>query len=566
MAQEDKLDWIYKGANSLVNREDYLLGRKIDKTVEQLNEEEKVKKIVLPVPKNHVEHECIPPSIRDFNKIVQSEQVDLSAKLQEDPLVAIKKREEEVRRQFLQNPVQLRKLQEALHMKQMEKKSKKHHKESKQDKKFKQDFINKFNPFEISTSAKQSKQDKKLALDTILMHKFNALKSKLTEEDLQEVLNGKPSSSSDEGKKKKLKQKKSSRSEEDKELKSKANFSSDEDKKKKRKTKKSSRSEGDKVLKGKSSFNSDVDKYQKRKPRKRSRSEESNASSSSDEDKYKKRKPRKRTRSEEGTASSSSDEDKYKKRKPQKRPRSGKDEDEPNEKKSNRSRDAVYSKYRRESKDRRSHRSPRRKPIEEADAELDKKIMAQLKLLRNQTEAKPKAMLPAKPPQLKSDSSSSSSDSSSSEDESSSDSDSSSEKARPKTFGLVTSDGKKLAFKNKGQPTTTDKRPVKKITEAAKPERKGVKKLSEKEKEKMRQEMMQNAKVRDKEREEHLRKYREISKREEESVTKKYDAELIHTQLLKSAKHTSMEDRIKSKLNTIQRSSKHMEQNFSKRL
>lgn len=41
-------------------------------------------------------------------------QVDLSAKLQEDPLMAIKKREEEARRAFLQNPVQLKKLQKAL--------------------------------------------------------------------------------------------------------------------------------------------------------------------------------------------------------------------------------------------------------------------------------------------------------------------------------------------------------------------------------------------------------------------------------------------------------------------
>lgn len=75
MAQEEKLDWIYKSANSLVNREDYLLGRKVDKTLDQLNEEEKPNKFVLPTPKNHVEHECIPPSIRDFNKIVKTEQV-----------------------------------------------------------------------------------------------------------------------------------------------------------------------------------------------------------------------------------------------------------------------------------------------------------------------------------------------------------------------------------------------------------------------------------------------------------------------------------------------------------
>lgn len=62
----------------MVEREEYLLGRKVDKTLEQLNEEEKLKQQNLIVqPKNRVEHECIPPSIRDFNKVVQAEQVCL---------------------------------------------------------------------------------------------------------------------------------------------------------------------------------------------------------------------------------------------------------------------------------------------------------------------------------------------------------------------------------------------------------------------------------------------------------------------------------------------------------
>nr|CAH7762080.1 unnamed protein product [Callosobruchus chinensis] len=105
-----KLDWMYKGINGLVNREDYLLGRSVDKTLDQLNNEEKEKKLGIVPPKNHVEHECIPPSIRDYNKIVEAEQVDLSAKLQEDPLMAIKKREEEARRKFLPKPCPTKKV------------------------------------------------------------------------------------------------------------------------------------------------------------------------------------------------------------------------------------------------------------------------------------------------------------------------------------------------------------------------------------------------------------------------------------------------------------------------
>lgn len=65
---------IFQGVTSLVDREDYLLGRKIDKTLELLNEEEKQSELGISQPKNHVEHECIPPSIRDYNKIQIGEQ------------------------------------------------------------------------------------------------------------------------------------------------------------------------------------------------------------------------------------------------------------------------------------------------------------------------------------------------------------------------------------------------------------------------------------------------------------------------------------------------------------
>lgn len=59
-----------------MDREEYLLGRNIDKTLEQLNAEEKQKTSnQLSQPKNHVEHECIPPSIRDYNKITLADQV-----------------------------------------------------------------------------------------------------------------------------------------------------------------------------------------------------------------------------------------------------------------------------------------------------------------------------------------------------------------------------------------------------------------------------------------------------------------------------------------------------------
>lgn len=71
-ADNDKrLEWMYKGPENLLNREEYLTGRAIDKHFEQQNEVEKQKEkekalIGVTVPKNHVEHECIPFSIRSF--------------------------------------------------------------------------------------------------------------------------------------------------------------------------------------------------------------------------------------------------------------------------------------------------------------------------------------------------------------------------------------------------------------------------------------------------------------------------------------------------------------------
>lgn len=52
---DKKLDWMYKGPNHLVNREEYLLGRPIDKSFEQMVQVEKGTELSQ-VPRNHVEH------------------------------------------------------------------------------------------------------------------------------------------------------------------------------------------------------------------------------------------------------------------------------------------------------------------------------------------------------------------------------------------------------------------------------------------------------------------------------------------------------------------------------
>lgn len=63
-----KLEWMYKTAD--LNREDYLTGRSIDRNFEQQDAQERNAEqglIGVSVPKNHVEHECIPFSIRAFH-------------------------------------------------------------------------------------------------------------------------------------------------------------------------------------------------------------------------------------------------------------------------------------------------------------------------------------------------------------------------------------------------------------------------------------------------------------------------------------------------------------------
>ena len=64
---EKKLEWMYKGSSELLNREDYLLGRQVDKHFEETDRAEKEQLIGVTVPKNHVEHECIPFSIRSYH-------------------------------------------------------------------------------------------------------------------------------------------------------------------------------------------------------------------------------------------------------------------------------------------------------------------------------------------------------------------------------------------------------------------------------------------------------------------------------------------------------------------
>ncbi|XP_053207445.1 pre-mRNA-splicing factor CWC25 homolog [Panonychus citri] len=129
---EQKLDWMYKGVSGLVDRESYLTGRRIDKTFELAEREEKGERIDVPV------HESVPQSILDLPSTSRFNN-RLSA---DDPLVAMKQRQLEEARKILNNPLKMKKIKELIEaekksstsssiVKKKKKKSKKKHKKDK---------------------------------------------------------------------------------------------------------------------------------------------------------------------------------------------------------------------------------------------------------------------------------------------------------------------------------------------------------------------------------------------------------------------------------------------------
>ncbi|XP_026843207.1 pre-mRNA-splicing factor CWC25 homolog [Drosophila persimilis] len=163
-AGEAKLEWMYKNSTELINREEYLLGRKIDKSFETLQAEERRQEhgtVGLKQSINHVEHDCVPFSIRAYRNLQSTEQVDMQRKTMEDPLMLIKQREMESRRKLLENPVKLKEIHRILKTEQDLKAAKE--KKSKKSKKSKKKKHSKRSSNESSSSESDEDLDRKLA-------------------------------------------------------------------------------------------------------------------------------------------------------------------------------------------------------------------------------------------------------------------------------------------------------------------------------------------------------------------------------------------------------------------
>lgn len=102
--REEKLDWMYQGPAALVDREQYLTGRQIDKTFEILQQQENDD-----IPSDN--ESCIGSL---FLRASSNAPVDIANKIREDPLFLIRKQEEEKQKKLLNNPVKLKQLQEML--------------------------------------------------------------------------------------------------------------------------------------------------------------------------------------------------------------------------------------------------------------------------------------------------------------------------------------------------------------------------------------------------------------------------------------------------------------------
>ncbi|XP_006638445.2 pre-mRNA-splicing factor CWC25 homolog [Lepisosteus oculatus] len=122
--KDDRLDWMYQGPGGQVSRDEYLLGRPIDKQITQQYEE--------PDSGPSAQTGLLPGSI--FNPPSAANAHDIAAKIREDPLFLIRKREEDRKREVLTNPVKMKKIKEML-QKNLEKKKKKKDKKKKKHKK-----------------------------------------------------------------------------------------------------------------------------------------------------------------------------------------------------------------------------------------------------------------------------------------------------------------------------------------------------------------------------------------------------------------------------------------------
>ncbi|KAK3752373.1 hypothetical protein QZH41_000381 [Actinostola sp. cb2023] len=140
--KSDRLEWMYATPGQ-VDREQYLLGKTIDKHVDPLANDDK--------ETNNV------PGASFSSDANANTPVDLAAKVRDDPLFLIKKKEEEKKKEFLHNPLKMKHLRQML-QENLDKSTKKKEKKRKKDKKEKR---RKAKKYEESSDERQKHRKRK---------------------------------------------------------------------------------------------------------------------------------------------------------------------------------------------------------------------------------------------------------------------------------------------------------------------------------------------------------------------------------------------------------------------
>ncbi|XP_016991255.1 pre-mRNA-splicing factor CWC25 homolog [Drosophila rhopaloa] len=505
-AGEAKLEWMYKNSTELINREEYLLGRKIDKSFETLQAEEHRQEqntVGLKQSINHVEHDCVPFSIRTYRNLQSTEQVDMQRKTLEDPLMLIKQREMESRRKLLENPVKLKEIHRILKTEQDLKASKeKKAKKSKKSKKSKKKKKNKRSSDEESSGSESNDSDDDL--DRKLARQVSKLKGDHGDGDLKldKLLDAKYRTISKQldmatkKKNKKSKRKSSDSSEQ----------SSGEDGRPRRQRSR---------------------ELESRRRDKRSRSPEER----NHREKYRSRSPQKRRQSR-------SPEQRHRRRSPEKR------------KERRRSRSPVDRRERRRSNSpekRKERRGSRSRSLEKR------------KVARRSPE-KRKERRRSKSPDERNDRPSRTEESSRKRENRRSIS-----LEQPSRSKRSRSRSSKKDERRKSPERPPQRRERERSPAPSRPT--GKPKLSEADREARLREMMDNASWREADRSQVVRKHREAYAREEaQNRDRDFDKEFINKEVKKAiANHNSIGDRIRANLNNIQRTSSSMDSNFARK-
>uniref|UniRef100_A0A8C5R9H3 CWC25 spliceosome associated protein homolog n=1 Tax=Laticauda laticaudata TaxID=8630 RepID=A0A8C5R9H3_LATLA len=142
--KDEKLEWMYQGPGGMVNRDEYLMGRPVDKYVFETTEDKEAG--------CSSETGLLPGSI--FASTGANSALDMASKIREDPLFMIRKREEEKKRDVLNNPVKMKKIKELL-QNSLEKKKKKKKEKKKKHKKHRHHNSSSGEDEEIKTKSRE---------------------------------------------------------------------------------------------------------------------------------------------------------------------------------------------------------------------------------------------------------------------------------------------------------------------------------------------------------------------------------------------------------------------------